>query len=193
MSSATSEITAFLRQWSDGDRTALDRLVPVVYDQLRRLAHDRLRDERPGHTLNTTALVHEAYIRLVDVREVRFRDRAHFLAMAARVMRRVLVDYARSRNALKRGTGVVPAPLEEALLVPDAVVGVVEELDDALERLEVEDERAARTVEHRYFGGLTLEETAEVLAVSVSTVKGDLRFARAWLARELGDEAAARL
>ena len=193
MSSATSEITAFLRQWSDGDRTALDRLVPVVYDQLRRLAHDRLRDERPGHTLNTTALVHEAYIRLVDVREVRFRDRAHFLAMAARVMRRVLVDYARSRNALKRGTGVVPAPLEEALLVPDAVVGVVEELDDALERLEVEDERAARAVEHRYFGGLTLEETAEVLAVSVSTVKGDLRFARAWLARELGDEAAARL
>ena len=111
MGSTTSEITAFLRQWSDGDRTALDRLVPVVYDQLRLLAHERLRDERPGHTLNTTALVHEAYVRLVDVREVRFRDRAHFLAMASRVMRRVLVDYARSRNALKRGTGVVPAPL----------------------------------------------------------------------------------
>lgn len=193
MGSTTSEITAFLRQWSDGDRTALDRLVPVVYDQLRLLAHERLRDERPGHTLNTTALVHEAYVRLVDVREVRFRDRAHFLAMASRVMRRVLVDYARSRNALKRGTGVVPAPLEEALLVPDAVAGVVEELDDALERLEAEDERAARAVEHRYFGGLTLEETAEVLGVSVSTVKGDLRFARAWLARELGDETAARL
>ncbi len=191
MDPSPSEITAFLRQWSDGDRTALDRLVPVVYDQLRHLAHERLRDERPGHTLNTTALVHEAYVRLVEVRQLRFRDRAHFLAMASRVMRRVLVDYARSRNALKRGTGAVPAPLEEALLVPDSVADIVEELDEALERLEAVDERAARIVEHRYFGGLTLEETGEALGVSVSTVKGDLRFARAWLARELGDDVAA--
>ena len=191
MSSATSEVTTFLRQWSDGDPTALDRLVPVVYEQLRLLAHERLRDERSGHTLNTTALVHEAYLKLIDVRAVRFRDRAHFLAMASRVMRRVLVDYARARNALKRGTGAVAAPLEEALLVPESVMGVVEDLDEALQRLEAVDERAARIVEHRYFGGLTLEETGEVLGVSLSTVKADLRFARAWLARELGDDAAA--
>lgn len=193
MDPATNEITSFLRQWSDGDPAGLDRLVPLVYEQLRLIAHERLRDERPGHTLNTTALVHEAYLRLVDVRETGFRDRAHFLAMASRVMRRVLVDYARSRNAAKRGTGVVPAPLEEALLVPEAVMGVVEELDEALQRLEAVDERAARIIEHRYFGGLTLQETAEVLGVSLSTVKGDLRFARAWLARELGDEVAERV
>jgi RNA polymerase sigma-70 factor (ECF subfamily) len=191
MGPATSEITTFLRQWSDGDRSALDRLVPVVYDQLRLLAHDRLRDERPGHTLDSRALVHEAYLKLVDVHQVRFQDRAHFLAMASRLMRRVLVDHARARNALKRGTGAVPLPLEEAQLVPDAATGVVEELEEALQRLEAVDERSARVVEHRYFGGLTLEETAEVLGVSLSTVKSDLRFARAWLAHELGDDGAA--
>ncbi len=191
MSSAADEITTLLRQWSDGDRTALDRLVPAVYDQLRQLAHDRLRDERPGHTLDSTALVHEAYLRLVDVRAARFRDRAHFLAMASRVMRRILVDYARGRRAQKRGHGAVPVSLDEAQLVPEPVLGMVEELDEALQGLEAVDERAARIVEHRYFGGLTLEETGEVLGVSLSTVKADLRFARAWLAQELGDEAIA--
>ncbi len=191
MSSAGDEITTLLQQWSDGDRAALDRLVPAVYEQLRQLAHDRLRDERPGHTLDSTALVHEAYLRLVDLRAARFRDRAHFLAMASRVMRRVLVDYARARRARKRGTGAVPVPLEEAQLVPEPVLGMVEDLDEALQRLEAVDERAARIVEHRYFGGLTLEETGEVLGVSLSTVKADLRFARAWLAQALGDEAVA--
>ncbi len=191
MSTAADEITTLLRQWSDGDRTALDRMVPAVYDQLRQLAHDRLRDERSDHTLNSTALVHEAYLRLVDLREARFRDRAHFLAMASRVMRRVLVDYARARRAQKRGTGAVPVPLEQAQLVPQPVLGMVEDLDEALQRLEAMDERAARIVEHRYFGGLTLEETGEVLGVSLSTVKADLRFARAWLAQELSDEAIA--
>ena len=183
------DLTRLLRDWSAGDQGALDSVIPLVYDELRRLAHNRLRRERPGHTLNTTALVHEAYVKLVDVKEASFRDRAHFLAMASRAMRRILVDYARARNAAKRGGGAENVTLDEALKIPEDYAAAVSELDEALGRLEEFDPRQSQVIEHRYFGGLTLEETAEVLGVSLATVKRDLRFARAWLAKELGAEA----
>jgi RNA polymerase sigma factor (TIGR02999 family) len=182
------EITRLLQQWSDGDRRALDRLIPRVYDQLRRLAHHRLRSEDGALSLGTTALVHELYLKLVDLRTARFRDRAHFLAMASRLMRRLLVDHARARKAAKRGGGVPDLVLDEALDLSDGQVEMIAELDDALLRLERMDERQSSILEHRYFGGLTLEETAEVVGVSLATVKRELRCARAWLAAELSAE-----
>ena len=186
MSSPPSDVTGLLRQWGDGDRQALDRLVPLVYEQLRRLAHQRLRREAPEQPLNTTALVHDAYLKLVDVRHARFRDRAHFLAMASRVMRRLLVDHARARRAVKRGSGAPDMELGEALWVAEPSSGALPDLDEALQRLEGIDQRQCRIVEQRYFGGMTLEETAEALEVSLATVKRELRFAHAWLAVELG-------
>lgn len=183
-----SNITRLLQQWTDGDRAALDGLVPLVYEELRSLAHRRLRTERSDHTLNTTALVHEAYVRLVDIDRIQWRDRAHFLAMASRTMRRVLVDYANARNALKRGGDLQIVPLDGEPSVPAAFAAAVIDLDDALTRLEEASPRAASVIEHRYFGGLTLEETAAVLDVSLATVKRDLALARAWLARELSGE-----
>jgi len=186
MSSPPSDVTGLLRQWGDGDRQALDRLVPLVYEQLRRLAHQRLRREAPEQPLNTTALVHDAYLKLVDVRHARFRDRAHFLAMASRVMRRLLVDHARARRAVKRGSGAPDMELGEALWVAEPSSGALPDLDEALHRLEGIDQRQCRIVEQRYFGGMTLEETAEALEVSLATVKRELRFAHAWLAVELG-------
>jgi RNA polymerase sigma factor (TIGR02999 family) len=185
MSSPPSDVTGLLRQWGDGDRQALDRLVPLVYEQLRRLAHQRLRREAPEQPLNTTALVHDAYLKLVDVRHARFRDRAHFLAMASRVMRRLLVDHARARRAAKRGSGAPDRELGEALWVAEPSSGALPDLDEALQRLEGIDQRQCRIVEQRYFGGMTLEETAEALEVSLATVKRELRFAHAWLAVEL--------
>jgi RNA polymerase sigma factor (TIGR02999 family) len=185
MSSPPSDVTGLLRQWGDGDRQALDRLVPLVYEQLRRLAHQRLRREAPEQPLNTTALVHDAYLKLVDVRHARFRDRAHFLAMASRVMRRLLVDHARARRAVKRGSGAPDMELGEALWVAEPSSGALPDLDEALHRLEGIDQRQCRIVEQRYFGGMTLEETAEALEVSLATVKRELRFAHAWLAVEL--------
>lgn len=179
-------VTRLLRRWGGGDEDALDEAVGLVYDELRRLAHRRLRRERSGHTFNTTALVHEAYLKLARVDDSTFSDRAHFLAMASRVMRRILVDYARARKAAKRGGDAEPVTLDEELLVPDDFAESVFELHEALERLEELDPRQARVIEQRYFGGLTLEETAEVVGVSLATVKRDLRFARAWLAKELG-------
>lgn len=184
-----SDVTRLLQRWSDGERAALDQLMPLVYERLRRLAHERLRDERSGLSLNTTALVHDAYLKLVDLRRARFRDRAHFLAMASRVMRRLLVDHARARRAGKRGGGATPLELVEGLEISDERSAVLTELDDALERLAVVDPRRSQILEQRYFGGLSLEETAEVLGVSLATAKRDLRFARAWLAAELGGEA----
>jgi RNA polymerase sigma factor (TIGR02999 family) len=186
MSSPPSDVTGLLRQWGDGDRQALDRLVPVVYEQLRRLAHQRLRREGPGQPLNTTALVHDAYLKLVDIRHARFRDRAHFLAMASRVMRRLLVDHARARRAIKRGGCGIDVELRESLWVTEPPSGALADLDDALQRLEALDPRQGRIVEQRYFGGMLLEETAEALGVSLATVKRELRFAHAWLAVELG-------
>jgi RNA polymerase sigma factor (TIGR02999 family) len=186
---SSGEVTGLLRAWGDGDRGALDRLVPLVYAHLRDLAHLRLLGEPAGVSVNTTALVHEAYIRLVGIHSTRFRDRAHFLAMASRAMRRILVDHARARMAAKRGDGAVEVDLREDLLVDEGRTAAVTELDAALVRLEALDERQARILEQRYFGGLSLEETAEATGVSLATVKRELRFARAWLAAELGADA----
>lgn len=183
-----SDVTSLLQDWAGGDREALDRLIPLVYQELRRLARQRLRQERPDHTLVTTALVHEAYLRLVDIERVGFQSRAHFLAMASQAMRRVLVDHARRRDAAKRGGGARPLPLEDALHLADEDAARFLELDEALRRLEGVDERQARILEQHYFGGLSIEEIGEAMDLSRSTVKRDLRFGRAWLATELGED-----
>lgn len=187
-SSSTSdeEVTVLLRRWSDGDEQALDRLMPLVYDQLRGVAHRRLEGERTGHTLQTTALVHEAYARIADA-DLRWEDRAHFFALAARTMRRILVDYARARMAAKRGGDADPVSLDElSVELPDeGREANVVALHDALELLEAQDERKARVIEAHIFGGLTYEETGKALGISAATVDRDLRMARAWLAREL--------
>jgi len=189
MSSTTADVTELLQRWSEGKRDALDQLVPLVYEHLRRVAHQRLRHEDTSPSLNTTALVHEAYFKLVDLRRARFRDRAHFLAMASRVMRRLLIDHARARRAARRGGGGAGAvELTETLSVSDSQADALTELDDALRRLEQVDPRQSAILEQRFFGGLSLEETAEAVGVSLATVKRDLRFARAWLAAELSRE-----
>ncbi len=183
----SAEVTVLLHQWSDGDQHALDRLMPLVYDELRRVAHRRLAGERTGHTLQTTALVHEAYGRLAEA-DLSWQDRAHFFALAARTMRRILVDYARSRLAEKRGGGAEAVPLDQ-LTVELSAGGEDAEilaLHDALEALERQDPRKAQVIEAHIFGGLTYEETAEALGISPATVDRDLRLAKAWLARELG-------
>ena len=179
-----ADITDLLRRWGEGDAGALDQLFPLVYDRMRQLAHQRLRSE-PDGSLNTTALVHEAYLKLVDTPQVTVRDRGHFLGLASRVMRHLLVDHARARKAAKRGLGAAPVRLEDAAWLSDEAVDTVSALDEALRRLQAVDERRTRILEQRYFGGLTLEETAEALGVSLATVKRELRSARAWLALEL--------
>jgi RNA polymerase sigma factor (TIGR02999 family) len=184
--SAPAEITVLLRRWEDGDERALDRLMPLVYDELLALAHRRLAGERTGHTLQTTDLVHEAYGRLAEV-DLPLQDRAHFFALAARAMRRILVDHARARMAGKRGGGRVPVSLDELAVEPPADDGAeVLALHEALEALEKQDPRKARVVEAHIFGGLTYDETAIALGISPATVDRDLRLAKAWLARELG-------
>jgi RNA polymerase sigma factor (TIGR02999 family) len=190
MPSTTPDVTRLLQQWTDGDRQALDEIIPVLYEHLRRIAHQRLRHEVASPSLNTTALVHEAYFKLVDLRSARFRDRAHFLAMASRVMRRLLIDHARARLAARRGGGAAVIELEEAMLISDDQIDAITELDEALCRLETVDARQSQILEQRFFGGLSLEETAEAVGVSLATVKRELRFARAWLASELGDRLA---
>jgi RNA polymerase sigma factor (TIGR02999 family) len=184
--SSPSDVTLLLRQWSEGDEEALNRLVPLMYGELRRLAHHRLRGEPANRSLNTTGLVHDAYVKLVDVRRARFRDRSHFLAMASRVMRRLLIDQARARRAAKRGGGAEAGELDDTLLISAPQADALAALDEALQRLEAMDPRQGQIVEHRYFGGLSLEETAEAVGVSLATVKRELRFAHAWLAAELG-------
>jgi RNA polymerase sigma factor (TIGR02999 family) len=181
---AVGDISALLRAWSDGDQSALDRLTPIVYDELHRLARRYMKHERPGHSLQTSALVNEAYLRLVDYERMQWQNRAHFFAVSAQLMRRILVDHARRHN-LKRGGGVQHVALEEAAVVgggqgPDLVA-----LDDAMNSLARLDPRKVQVVEMRFFGGLSVEETAEVLKVSTVTVKRDWRAARAWLYREL--------
>jgi RNA polymerase sigma factor (TIGR02999 family) len=186
--SSPSEVTQLLRRWSDGDREAFDRLLPIVYDRLRQLARQRLRGEAGSQSLNTTGLVHEAYIKLVESPHASVRDRGQFLAFASRVMRNLLVDHARARKAGKRGGGSTPLPLDEAVWVSDERLEALADLHEALERLERLDPRQSQILEQRYFGGLSLEETAEATGLSLATVKRELRFARAWISRELGEE-----
>jgi RNA polymerase sigma factor (TIGR02999 family) len=190
--SSSADVTSLLVAWSQGDDEALAQLVPRVYDELRRIAHHHLRAERPGRTLQTTALVHEAYLRLVDTRRVRWESRAHFLSVAAQAMRRILVDAARARGARKRGGGAAIVPLDEAaLLAPQREASLIA-LDEALTALAAVDPRKSRVVELRYFGGLSVEETAAVLHVSPETVHRDWRVAKAWLLRALSGTETAR-
>ena len=185
---SSRDVTALLGDWSRGNRSALDQLLPLVYAELRRVAARQLRSERADHTLQPTALVHEVFIRLVDQRRVDWQDRAHFFGVAANVMRRILVDHARRRGASKRGEGVPSVPIDEARDVAASDGMPVLALDQALDRLEKVDAELARIVELRAFGGLTIEEAAHVLSVSPSTAKRDWRTAKAWLTRELGSE-----
>lgn len=179
------EITDLLHAWGAGDADAVDRLFALVYGELQRLAHNQLRREQSGHTLDTGALVHEAYIRLVDLDPARWQNRAHFFAMAARAMRQVLVRYAVARKAQKRGAGRVPLPVDEVVASVDARADDLVALDEALCRLEVAEPRYVRVVECRLFAGLNVDETAAALSVSPATVKRDWTLARAWLNQEL--------
>jgi RNA polymerase sigma factor (TIGR02999 family) len=180
-----ADVSTLLRAWSDGELNALDKLTPIVYDELRRRARYYLHRERPGHSLQATALVNEAYLRLVDFKGMRWENRAHFFAVSAQLMRRILVDHARRHN-LKRGGGVQHVALEETAVVGGGRAENLVELDDALQTLARMDARKARVVELRFFGGLSVEETAEVLQVSTVTVMRDWSSARAWLYREIG-------
>jgi len=188
MPPAPHDVTTLLLAWRKGDQQALDRLVPLVYDELRGIADRLMRGERADHTLQATALVHEAYARLVDAR-VDWHDRSHFFAIAARQMRRILVDHAKARGRVKRGSGERPLTLDEAIEISAEASERLIDLDEALDRLAAFDERKAKAVECHYFGGLSYEEAAEVLGVSPATVDRDLRFAKAWLYRELGSAA----
>jgi RNA polymerase sigma factor (TIGR02999 family) len=194
VASSSSDVTRLLLRWSEGDADALERLVPLIYDELKRIASHQLRRERPEHTLAPTALVHELYLRLVDQRGATWQNRAHFFGLAAQLMRRILVDHARARQADKRGgsmtrvsldhvaEGSAPEPYEVAL---DPAAADVLAIDEALERLAAIDQEQGRIVELRFFGGLTVEETAHVLNRSPRTIKREWRLARAWLHREL--------
>jgi RNA polymerase sigma factor (TIGR02999 family) len=180
-----TEVTRLLDDWSSGDREALNKLMPLVYDELRRLAHRHMGHERAGHMLQTTALVNEAYMRLVNERGMRWQSRAHFFAVAAQLMRFILVDYARGHARAKRGGGAQQVTLDEALVVAEDRAEDLLALDEALSRLAAFDQRKSRIAEMRFFAGLTVEETAEVLSVSVETVMREWRLAKAWLQREL--------
>jgi RNA polymerase sigma factor (TIGR02999 family) len=179
------DVTALLVDWSRGDRGALGQLVPLVYAELRHIAARQLARERPGHTLQPTALVHEVYLRLVDQRKTAWQDRAHFFGVAAQIMRRILVDHARRQNAAKRGDGISCVSIDDALEVPASNDIPILSLDRALDRLQQLDPSLAMIVELRAFGGLTVDEAAHVLKISPSTAKRDWRTAKAWLTREL--------
>lgn len=184
MAETDSEVTRLLSAYSRGDRAAIDQLMPLIYVHLKRLARSRLKDERAHHTLNTTGLVHEAYIRLVNIQAVEWQSRNHFMAIASEAMRRILVSYARQRNAAKRGGGAPPEVLDETRLVPDSYAEVLLDLNESIVDLEEVHPRQAAVVQHRYFGGLTNAEIAGVLDISLTTVERDLRFAKAWIARD---------
>jgi RNA polymerase sigma-70 factor (ECF subfamily) len=181
----SQNVTQMLLAWSEGDQAARDQLIPVVYDELRRLAHHYMRRESPGRTLQTTALVNEAYLRLVDGQRVRWQNRVHFFSISARLMRRILVDSARAHRYQKRGGGMQIVPLDDAVEVTPEPSRDLVALDDALKTLSSVDPRKSQVVELRYFGGLTAEETAEALGVSPDTVLRDWRLAKAWLGREM--------
>jgi len=181
------DVTVLLQAWSNGDQAALDRLIPLVYNELHQLAQHYTARERPGHILQTTALVNEAYLRLIDASRVSWQSRAHFFAIAAQVMRRILVEFARARRGQKRGGGAPPVTLDEALLVFDESTDLVA-LDGALNALAGIDARKSQVVELRFFGGLTVEETAEVVKVSPGTVMRDWKLAKTWLWHEMRAE-----
>ena len=186
MTEPSPQVTQILDDWSRGDREALNKLIPLVYSELRRLAGRHLGRERQGHTLQTTALIHEAYLRLVDQKRVRWQSRAHFFAVAARLMRRILVDHARGRQRIKRGGSATQLPFEEALVVAAEQLNVdILALDSALTKLCELDARQCQVVELRFLSGLSIEETAAVLSVSPATVKSDWSIAKAWLHREI--------
>ncbi len=183
-----SNVTRLLALMADGDPDAMDRLLPLVYEELRDLARREMRREREGHTLGATAVVHEAYLRLAELEEISWQGRAHFFGAAAMAMRRVLIGYARSRNAQKRGSGVVPTPIEDVVVAAKERPGELLALDEALTRLEELNPRQARVVECRFFAGMNIDETAEALGISNATVRRDWAMARAWLNRELAPE-----
>ncbi len=185
MTPSPHEVTQLLVAWGNGDEAARDQLMPLVYDELHRLAHQYMNRKRPGHTLQTSALVNEAFVRLVGQRDVHWQNRAHFFGIAAQMMRRILVDYARNRHYAKRGGSARQVSLNEALIVSEVRSAEVVALDDALKSLAIMDQRKGQIVELRFFGGLSIEETAEVLAVSPGTVMRDWTLAKAWLRREM--------
>jgi len=180
-----ADITALLVDWNNGDKSAIDRLLPLVERELHRLAHSYVRREDPDHTLQTTALINETYLRLIDQRKVQWQNRAHFFGIAAQIMRRILLNYARDQNRMKRGGRTIHVSLSEAMVMPAEKDRELIALNDALTRLEAIDERKSKVVELRYFGGLTVPEVAEVLKVSEITVMRDWAFAKAWLLREM--------
>lgn len=188
-SASTHEVTRLLQAWGLGDDSALERLMPLVYNELHRLAHRYMAGEQPGQTLQTTALVHEVYLKLVDANDIDWQNRAHFFGLCARLMRRILVDFARSRNYQKRGGQIPHIELEEAATVSAVVDSELLAVDEALKRLAAVDARKSEVVELRFFGGLTVEETATALGVSEETVMRDWKLAKAWLLRELSHEA----
>jgi len=188
MADSTENVTRLLQSWSQGDQAAVSELIPLVYKELRGLAHRYMSHERPEHTLQTTALIHEAYLRLVDQRRARWQNRTHFFAVAAQVMRRILVDYARSRGYQKRGGAAAKAPFEETAIIAPERDQELLALDSALAKLAAFDPRKARVVELRYFGGLEAQEIAEVLDMSAVTVARDWKMAKAWLRQELGND-----
>lgn len=185
----TQDVTTLLRAWTGGDERALGQLLPVLHEELRRTARAYMRRERSGHTLQTTALVNEVFLRLVDIHQVHWRDRVHFLTMAAQLMRRILVDHARRRGYLKRGGGNRPVPLDEFAIISPGQSSHFVVVDDALNALAKHDSRKAKVVEMRFFGGLTVEETAAALNVSTQTVLRDWSLAKAWLRREMAQAA----
>jgi RNA polymerase sigma factor (TIGR02999 family) len=189
MDPSPHEVTQLLVAWSNGDQVARDELMSVVYQELHRLAHHYMQRESPSHTLQTSALVNEAFVKLVDQRNVHWQNRAHFYGIAAQMMRRILVDYARSRGSAKRGGGARELSLDEELIVSDERSAEVVALDETLQRLAEFDPRKSQIVEFRFFGGLSIEETAEVLAVSPGTVMRDWTLAKAWLRREMSTNA----
>ncbi len=180
-----SEITSLLVAWCSGDQTALEKLLPLVESELHAIASRYMSHESPGHTLQTTALLNEAYIRLIGQKNVRWQNRAHFFGIAAQIMRRILLNYARDQHRIKRGGRAIQVSLSEVCMMPTEEASDLIALDDALKQLAVIDERKGRVVELRYFGGLSVEETAEVLGVSAITVIRDWNIAKAWLAREI--------
>ena len=188
MPQTPQNVTQLLIGWSKGDKEALDTLVPLVYDELRRQASRYLRRERVGHTLQTTALIHEAYLRLIDQKNVHWQNRAHFFGIAAQLMRRILVDHARTKKRAKRGGSNIRVSFDEANVMVQGQDLDIVALDEALERLAEIDEQQSRIVELRFFSGLTVEETAEVLGISPATVKRDWSMAKAWLHREISRE-----
>jgi RNA polymerase sigma factor (TIGR02999 family) len=186
--SPPNAVTQLLVAWGNGDAVARDQLMLLVYEELHRLAHRYMKRESPGHTLQTSALVNEAFVRLVDQKSVRWQNRAHFFGIAAQMMRRILVDYARSRNYAKRGGGAAQISLDEALIVSDERSAEVVNVHEALERLAEFDARKSQIVELRFFGGLSIDETAKVLSVSPGTVMRDWTLAKAWLRREIASD-----